>query len=77
MNPTVILDLIKKHGALGVLTVWLFYTNQRLNDVERELYRCYDKFTPLNNAHRHTYPKGVDYYAVLPKETSLKRKKTV
>lgn len=74
MTPTAILDLLKKHGALGVLTIWLFYTNERLNKVEQELYRCYDKMSVSNEVGKR-YPKGVDYYAVLPKQTLLKRKK--
>jgi hypothetical protein len=74
MTPTSILDLIKKHGALGVLTIWLFYTNERLNKVEQELYRCYDKISAYNEVSKR-YPKGLDYYAVIPKETSLKSKK--
>jgi hypothetical protein len=74
MTPTSILDLIKKHGALGVLTIWLFYTNERLNKVEQELYRCYDKIIAYNEVGKR-YPKGFDYYAVIPKETSLKSKK--
>jgi hypothetical protein len=74
MTLTSILDLIKKHGALGVLTIWLFYTNERLNKVEQELYRCYDKISAYNKVGKR-YPKGVDYYAVIPKETSLKSKK--
>lgn len=74
MTPTSILDLIKKHGALGVLTIWLFYTNERLNKVEQELYRCYDKMSAYNEVNKR-YPKGLDYYAVIPKETSLKSKK--
>lgn len=75
MNPTALLDLIKKHGALGVLAIWLFYTNERLNKVEQELYRCYDKMSASNEVNK-SYPKGVDYYAVIPKQTLLKRKKT-
>ena len=74
MTPTALLDLIKKHGALGVLAIWLFYTNERLNKVEAELYRCYDKMSAFNEIGKH-YPKGVDYYAILTKETALKRKK--
>ena len=74
MTPTAILDLLKKHGALGVLTIWLFYTNERLNKVEQELYRCYDKMSVSNEVGKR-YPKGLDYYAVIPKETSLKSKK--
>lgn len=75
MTPTALLDLIKKHGALGVLAIWLFYTNERLNKVEAELYRCYDKMVAFDEVSKR-YPKSVKYYAVLPKETALKRKKT-
>jgi len=74
MTITVLLDTIKKHGAVGVLAAWLFYTNERLNEVERELYRCYDKYQAYNEVSKR-YPKGLDYYAVIPKETSLKSKK--
>lgn len=74
MNPTIILDLIKKHGAMGVLVVWLFYTNQRLTDVERELYRCYDKFQPTANRLKTRTLEGNKYFAVLPKETKIKKK---
>lgn len=74
MNPTAILDLIKKHGALGVLAIWLFYTNERLNKVEQELYRCYDKMSASNEVKKR-YPKSNNYYAILPKQTLLKRKK--
>jgi|LakMenEpi03Aug12_release.lakeMendotaPanAssembly.Ray.scaffolds.fasta_scaffold446414_3 hypothetical protein len=74
MTPTTFLDLIKKNGISGLLAVGLFYTNERLNKVEQELYRCYDKMSAYNEVGKR-YPKGVDYYAVIPKETSLKSKK--
>jgi hypothetical protein len=75
MTAITFLDLIKKNGISGLLAVGLFYTNERLNKVEQELYRCYDKMSAFNEVGKR-YPKGVDYYAVIPKETSLKRKKT-
>ena len=74
MTPTTFLDLIKKNGISGLLAVGLFYTNERLNKVEQELYRCYDKMSAYNEVSKR-YPKGMDYYAVIPKETSLKSKK--
>ena len=74
MTATAILDLIKKHGALGVLAVWLFYTNERLNKVEAELWRCYDKMSASSDFKKR-HIESVKYYAVLPKETTLKRKK--
>jgi hypothetical protein len=74
MTLTVLLDAIKKHGALGVLAAWLFYTNQRLTDVERELYRCYDKFQVSTDLKTRT-PEKTIYFAVLPKEFEIKRKR--
>lgn len=74
MTPTTFLDLIKKNGVSGLLAIGLFYTNERLNKVEQELYRCYDKMSAFNEVGKR-YPKSTNYYAVIPKETSLKRKK--
>ena len=74
MTLNVLLDLIKKNGVSGLLAIGLFYTNERLNKVEQELYRCYDKMSAFNEVGKR-YPKGMDYYAVIPKETSLKSKK--
>lgn len=75
MTAITFLDLIKKNGVSGLLAIGLFYTNERLNKVEQELYRCYDKMSAFNEAGKR-YPKSTNYYAVIPKETSLKRKKT-
>jgi hypothetical protein len=74
MTAITFLDLIKKNGVSGLLAIGLFYTNERLNKVEQELYRCYDKMSAYNEVGKR-YPKGMDYYAVIPKETSLKSKK--
>jgi hypothetical protein len=74
MTAITFLDLIKKNGVSVLLAIGLFYTNERLNKVEQELYRCYDKIATFNEVGKR-YPKGIDYYAVIPKETSLKSKK--
>jgi len=74
MTAITFLDLIKKNGISGLLAVGLFYTNERLNKVEQELYRCYDKMSVSNEVGKR-YPKSTNYYAILPKETVLKRKK--
>jgi hypothetical protein len=42
MNPITLLELIKKHGAIGVLVAWLFWTNIRLSEVETKLFNCLD-----------------------------------
>jgi hypothetical protein len=75
MTPTSIIQLAKKHGALGVLAAWLAYTNMRLDAVEGELYKCYDKFTPKTQAITERFEHQPIRYAILTKETTLKRRK--
>lgn len=75
MTPTLLIELMKKHGAFGVLAIWLFYTNQRLTEVEKELYRCYDKMTLTATDLKTRTPKGTTYFAVLPKEIKIKKNK--
>jgi hypothetical protein len=74
MTAITFLDLIKKNGVSGLLAIGLFYTNERLNKVEQELYRCYDKMSAYNEVGKR-YPKGMDYYAVIPKEIAIEQKK--
>jgi hypothetical protein len=33
-------DLIKKHGATGVLFLWLIVTNMKVNEIENRLFDC-------------------------------------
>jgi len=40
------LNIIKKHGATGVLAIWLFYTHLEVQDVKHRLYDCLDKNKP-------------------------------
>jgi hypothetical protein len=75
MTPTSIVQLAKKHGALGVLACWLAYTNMRLDAVEGELYKCYDKFTPKIQSITKRFEHQHISYAILTKETTLKRRK--
>ena len=37
------LEIIKKHGALGVLAMWLAYTHFEVQDVKERLYHCLEK----------------------------------
>lgn len=75
MTPTSIVQLAKKHGALGVLACWLAYTNMRLDAVEGELYKCYDKFTPKIQSITERFKHQPISYAILTKETTLKQRK--
>ena len=60
-------ELIKKHGATGVLFLWLIVTNMKVNEIEGRLYDCledsaqsmrYDKTDK-----RHETP--IQYFAIL------------
>jgi len=61
--------IVKKHGVVGVLCAWLFYTNLRLNDVEDKLYNCYDqsRFSTMSNRSLNSSIEiSEKIYAVLP-----------
>lgn len=74
MTPTTFIEIVKKNGISGLLALGLFYTNERLNKVEQELYRCYDKITLTATDLKTRTPKRATYYAVLPKEIKIKKK---
>jgi hypothetical protein len=38
-----ILEVIKKHGAIGVLALWLGYTHFEVQDLKVRLYNCLEK----------------------------------
>lgn len=59
------LELIKKHGATGVLALWLFYTHTEVQDLKARLYDCYGK------GNQNAENLGLDSassFAVLPKD---------
>lgn len=80
ITPDSLVRLAKKHGALGVMAVWLSYTTYRLDAVEQKLYGCFDELKErpaLANMTKHIN-KSSRFYAVLPKELEVrKEKKTI
>ena len=38
---TEFVTIVKKYGVTGVLALWLWHTDNRLNKVETALYDCY------------------------------------
>lgn len=42
---TEIVTIVKKYGVTGVLCIWLWHTDNRLNKVETALYDCYKNQT--------------------------------
>lgn len=46
---TELVTIVKKYGVTGVLCVWLWHTENRLNKVEQALYDCYKESTIRNS----------------------------
>ena len=46
---TQILEIMKKHGAVGVLALWLGYTHFEVQDLKVRLYDCLDKESVSKN----------------------------
>lgn len=59
------LELIKKHGATGVLALWLFYTHTEVQDLKARLYDCYGKG---NQSAQNLNLDSASSFAVLPKD---------
>jgi hypothetical protein len=66
-------ELIKKHGVLGVLCVWLFFMNNRLSTVEAKLYDCYDDKIVMQHQASNTIKLQERIIAILPDEKNNKR----
>ena len=64
------LEVIKKHGATGVLAAWLFYTHMEVQDVKDRLYNCLDAREKIteNKKEKPLLPKRVDSVAILPED---------
>lgn len=77
ITPDSLLRLARKHGALGVMAVWLSYTTYRLDAVEQKLYGCFDelKTRPLITNMARRINKSERFYAILPKEIQVKKEK--
>ena len=68
-----LITIFKKHGALGVLTCWLWYTHSEVQDLKLRLYDCYKKVENIdvNKKRGSEIPKTV---GILPKEFDKRRK---
>jgi hypothetical protein len=70
-----ILEIIKKHGALGMTVIALIWMNSRLSSVEERLFQCLNDKQEIKQASTH---RGEIYIkenlvAVLPNERKNKR----
>lgn len=65
--------IIKKYGVTGVLALWLWHTDNRLNKVEDALYDCYKEqsFKQGSASNQIRIPERL--IAILPNEETNKR----
>jgi hypothetical protein len=60
-------DIASKYGATGLLAVWLFITNKRVEKLEQQLYDCLTQtYYDRRNSEQNT--KQTQYFAVLPEK---------
>ena len=71
------IEIFKKYGALGVIAVWLFMTNKRVDTLETQLHDCnedridiYKEYTkPFRSTNNNRKPV---FLAVLPEKVKIK-----
>jgi hypothetical protein len=72
---TEFVTIVKKYGVTGVLALWLWHTDNRLNKVETALYDCYKEqsFRQATNT-RINIPERL--FAILPNDKKTNRRNT-
>lgn len=65
-----ILEMIKKHGAIGVLALWLGYTHFEVQDLKDRLFKCLDDREQISQGKRNEprSPLREDSLAILPED---------
>jgi hypothetical protein len=60
-------DLIKKHGATGVLFLWLIVTNMKVNEIETRLFDCLEDSAQAMryDSTNKIYETPIQYFAIL------------
>lgn len=64
--------LTKKYGVTGVLAMWLWHTDSRLNKVESALYDCYKTQSIVKKNASTSINNPNQWYAVLPSKTKIR-----
>ena len=59
------LAVIKKHGAIGVLALWLSYTHFEVQDLKARLFDCLERKVTLINPEINNKN---NIYAILPEK---------
>jgi hypothetical protein len=73
---TEIIKIFKNYGSLGVLTVWLLITNNRVDKLEMKLEACnQSKFDILNNKTSQHKESKLPLIAILTESILIKNSK--
>ena len=70
---TEFVTIIKKYGVTGVLALWLWHTDSRLNKVEDALYDCY-KEQSFKKASNTRIGLSERSYAILPNDKKYNKR---
>ena len=65
------LAIIKKHGATGVLALWLSYTHFEVQDLKQRLFACLDKQNGIQE-NKKADPDQQKSVGILPNEKKRK-----
>lgn len=67
---TQFLEIIKKHGAIGVLALWLGYTHFEVQDLKDRLYNCLEAREQISQGKKENpiIPEKNDSVAILPED---------
>lgn len=65
-----ILEVIKKHGAIGVLALWLGYTHFEVQDLKDRLFKCLEYREQISQGRKEQpeLPLREDSLAILPED---------
>jgi hypothetical protein len=70
---TEVVKLFKSYGSLGVLSVWLLFTNNRVDRLEMKLEACnQSKFDILNNKTSQHSENKAPLMAILSQSIAIK-----
>lgn len=74
-----IIEIIKKHGALGMTVIALIWMNSRLSSVEEKLFNCLSDKQEIRQATSHRSNQLIEnrLVAVLPCEIKRKDVKAI
>ena len=65
------LAVIKKHGSIGVLALWLSYTHFEVQDLKARLFACLDKQNEIQE-NKKADPDKQKAAAILPNKKKRK-----